>query len=160
MAVKNNKLLANYFETDVLASQVAESFKKSNANHEYYNEDSLPDDIHDNMEVIETSDMLDEEEIRILKKSNGKSDAKSDYKECSIPMEPAVGTHMDLCSETGDLIVECKMESPEIFETSVDKHDYTSSKEVVLNEVKFEESDTSQLQLLPDLSDDGNYISQ
>lgn len=143
-AIKSNKLLCDSVEAVELMDEVAQAIKMTSGNVDFCNNDALSDLItnHD-----EDTDQLLEEEIKSVKKSKRKENKLNFFKNMDLNDD----VKKELCPESGDMVTECKMEFND--KGNDEKRSYTSSKDVVLDEIKIDSN--IEVQLSSNMSDDG-----
>lgn len=143
-AIKSNKLLCDSVEAVELMDEVAQAIKMNSGNVDFCNNEALSDLIinHD-----EDTDQLLIDDIKSTKKSKRKENKLNFFKNMDLNDD----VKKELCPESGDMVTEYKMEYED--KGNEEKKSYTSSKDVVLDEIKIDSN--IEVQLSSNMSDDG-----
>lgn len=149
--IKSNKLLCDSIETNDLIDEVAQAIKMTSGNVDFCSNSNLTDLIADQSEEADETLLVDE--IKSTKKTKRK-DIKLNYFK---GLDFHDNIKKELCPESGDMVIECKMEISEDFDAKLeeDRKEYVSSKDVTLDEIRINDNQSSEVNLLPELSDDG-----
>ncbi|XP_077287314.1 uncharacterized protein LOC143912046 [Arctopsyche grandis] len=149
--IKSNKLLCDSIETNDLIDEVAQAIKMTSGNVDFCSNENLTDLIANQSE--EADETLLEDEIKSTKKSKRKDIKLNYFKDIDFHDD----IKKELCPESGDMVIECKMEMSEDFDAKLEaeRKEYVSSKDVVLDEIRIDDNESSEVNLLPELSDDG-----